>query len=179
MLNFTIPKRTELFLWTLVPAALTLLLLLLCTIPKHLWGISAIMPILPLTSIFYWGRIKSTEIPFWFAFVIGLLMDSVSGMPLGISALLYMVFLVALHSRSKHLQNQGFMFIWWYFAVLLAIFCTLQFIIMSLYDDQIFSFVPAFLQWLITAGLYPLLHKLFDNLAEKCQHRRWFLTIIR
>jgi rod shape-determining protein MreD len=178
MLKIHLPKNVELFIWAVMPACVTLFLFLFCTIPKHLWGINSAMPVLPLISIFYWGRVKTPEIPLWFAFLVGLLTDIIGGTPLGLSALLYLLFLLTLHERSKHLQNEGFMFIWWYFVMLLMGFCLLQFVIMSGFGNQFSALTPAFLQLFLTAGLYPLFHKLFDLLAEKCQHRRWLITHI-
>jgi len=177
MLSFTIPKRVELFLWAVTPALITFFLFLFCTINKHIWGINSAMPLLPLIPIFYWGRMQASEMPLWFAFIVGILMDAISGLPVfGLSALLYMLFLMALNSRAHHLQKEGFMFIWWYFSMLLATLCLLQFVTMSIFEKHLYGISRIFLQWFLTAGLYPLFHKLFDRLYEKCQQRRWLLT---
>jgi rod shape-determining protein MreD len=174
---FTLPKQVELFLWAVTPTLITFFLFLFCTINKHIWGINSAMPLLPLIPIFYWGRAQSSEMQLWFAFAIGLLTDAVSGLPLfGLSALLYMVFLMVLNSRAQQLQKQGFMFVWWYFTMLLTALFFLQFITMSIFEKHLYEIARVFLQWFLTAGLYPLFHKLFDKLSEKCQQRRWILA---
>lgn len=175
---FSIPKRVELFLWAMMPVSVAFLLFLLCLIPKHIWGIGEVMPILPLIPMFYWG-IKASEIPIWFGFFLGIITDAVSGAPLlGLSSLLYILFLFIVQSRAKHLQKEGFAFIWLNFSSLLAGFYFIQFLVFSIYNHQIFATAPAFLQFLLTVGLYPLFHKLFDIIEEKCQHRNWLLKHI-
>jgi rod shape-determining protein MreD len=172
MLNF---KNLELVFWALVPASITLLLLIFCIIPKHLWGISYIMPLLPLIPVFYWGRAHTSEIPYWFAFIIGISSDALSGTPLGLSALLYLLFLFILHAQGKYLHKEGFIIIWGYFIILLATTSMLGWVFMSFTGNQFHAALPAFLQWLLTSACYPIFHKLFDMVAEHIKQRRWIL----
>lgn len=169
-------KRLELLLWVAMPAGITFLLFILCVIPKHIWGISYIMPLLPIIPIFYWGRMQATEIPYWFACLIGLLMDVVSGTPLGLSALLYVLFLMTIHTQSKYIHKEGFIIIWGYFIMLLAIISVLQWLIMSFSGNQIQAIPAALIQWLITASFYPIFHKMFDRVSDHVKQRRWILT---
>lgn len=168
-------KRLELVLWKLVPLVITFILLVFCTIPKHMGGIGYVMPVLTLIPIFYWGKLQISEVPYWFAFIIGLLTDIMSGTPIGMSAMLYLLFLALLHSQSKYLHKEGFVIIWMYFAVLLTVISIFQWLIISLLNGQVYSTVPAFLQLLITISLYPLFHHLFDKISEHTKQRRWIL----
>lgn len=168
-------KRLELLLWTVTPACITFLLFILYTIPKHLWGMNYIMPLLPLLPIFYWGRLHAPEIPYWFVFLIGLLMDVVSGTPLGLSAMLYLLFLTMLQAQSKYIHKEGFIIVWFYFAFLLSIICALQWIVLSFPGNFFHTITPVFMQWIVTTGSYPLFHKLFDRLADHISHRHWII----
>lgn len=174
--NNMIFKRLELLLWLVAPAAITCVMFLLCIIPKHILGMNHIMPLLPLMPIFYWGTIQSPEMPYWFAFLIGLLMDVVSGLPLGLTALLYLIFLVMTHTQSKYIHKEGFIIILGYFMLLVAILCALQWLLISFSGKQVQAIPAAAMQWLLTIGLYPMFHKLFDNIAEHIKQRRWILA---
>ncbi len=171
-------KRFELLLWLLTPAVITCLMFILCVIPKHIWGISYIMPLLPLIPIFYWGKMQTAEIPYWFAFLIGLLMDVVSGIPLGLSALLYVLFLITIHTQSKYIHKEGFIIIWAYFTMLLALISVLQLLIISFSGNQLHAIPAALIQWLITILFYPIFHKFFDSISGHIKQRRWVLGSI-
>ncbi len=169
-------KRPELLFWTAMPACVTFLLFVLYIIPKHLWGIGYIMPILPIIPIFYWGKLDAPEMPYWFACLMGLFMDTASGIPLGLSSFLYLLFLVILHSQSKYLHKEGFAIVWGYFMILLAVIFILQWLIMSFTSNHLNAIPAVFMQWLITVCLYPLFHNIFDKIVEHVKQRRWILT---
>jgi rod shape-determining protein MreD len=164
-------KNLELLLWMFVPASITFLLFILFMIPKHLWGVGYVMPLLPLIPIFYWGKLHAQEMPYWFVCLIGLLIDIVSGTPLGLSSLLYLVLLVILHTQSKLINKEGFIVIWGHFIILTAIIFTIQWLVISLSNNQFNIILPAIIQYLLTVSFYPLFHSLFDRLAEHIKQR--------
>lgn len=169
-------KNIELLIWKLAPAILTFLLFIFSIIPKHIWGAEYVMPPLPLISIFYWGRLQSTSLSYWFIFLIALLTDAVSGTPLGLSALLYLGFLAVLHAQSKYIHKEGFIIIWGYFIILTSTIIALQWLAMSFSGSSSHTALPAFIQLLLTLSCYPLFHKLFDRLAEHIKQRQWALS---
>lgn len=167
--------RFELMFWSAVPALITLLLAILCMIPKPFPGFSAFMPILPLIPIFYWGLLQANEMPYWFVCFIGVLSDAATGQPLGLSALLYLFFLTTLHAQRKHIIKEGFMIRWSGFALMVIALCALQWLFFSIFANRVYTFFPAILQWLLTVCCYPIFHKAFDTLAEHIHMRRWKL----
>ena len=164
-------KRFELLLWMFAPASITFLLFILYTVPKHIWGLNYVTPLLPLIPIFYWGRLQTSGMPFWFVFLIGLLMDVVSGTPLGLSALLYLLLLTVWRSKSKDINNSGFIAIWTYFMLSLAIFFVIQLAVMSFSATLLHTAPYVFIQWLLTSSFYPLFHNLFDRISDHAKHR--------
>lgn len=169
-------RRLELLLWLVTPAIITFLLFILCAIPKYIWGINYIMPVLPLIPVFYWGRLQAGEMPYWFVFLCGLLMDVVSGLPLGLSALLYLLLLVILHNQSKYIHKESFVITWGYFILLLGIVSVFEWIIMSFSGNQLHAIPAAVIRWLITISLYPVLHKMFDGISEHIKQRKWIIS---
>lgn len=168
-------KRVELVFWSLAPGLIALLLFIACLVPKHMPGFSSFMPLLPLIPVFYWGLMQNGEMPYWFACALGLLADAATGLPLGISALLYLLFLATLHAQRKYIHKEGFVIHWAAFSLLLAGLCALQWGMLSFAASDVRALSPAFFQWLLTACCYPALHKLFDRLTQHIAFRRWKL----
>ena len=166
-------KRFELFLLSALPAFITTGLAIFFLSSKHLSGFGQLMPALPLMPVFYWGLTHSRDMPYWFLFTLGMVMDAVMGAPLGLSSLLYMFFLKLVHMQRRYIHKEGFIIKWGYFAALLAVIDTLDGIALSFFNVGAFSVAPAFLQWLLTICCYPILHKLFDGLHEHIQTRKW------
>ncbi len=105
-------RKLEIYLWSVVPALVTIFLLIVYLMPKHISGLGNIMPLLPLMSIFYWGLRYAAFMPYWFVFLLGVVSDSLTGMPIGISSVLYMIFLLVLHAQHKYIYKEGFIIIW-------------------------------------------------------------------
>src|ERR1700722_13163714 len=100
-------KRFELFFLSALPALITAALAVFFLASKHIAGLSHFMPLLPLIPVFYWGMAHAREMPYWFVFPLGLMQDAVTGLPLGLSSLLYIFFLLLLHAQRKYIHKEG------------------------------------------------------------------------
>lgn len=169
----SLPRRLELAFWAVLPALLALLLLAVYAAPKYLPGLSSIMPLLHLMPVFYWGLIHAREMPYWFVFLLGLLADAAGGLPLGFSALLYLVFLALLHVQRKYIAKEGFLAKWSYFAVLLAACEAGGWILMAILTGEPRGLAAVLARWALALCCYPMLHRAFDLLAECASERRW------
>lgn len=166
------------FLLSVVPAIMTLLLLLIYLVPKHISGLGSFMPLLPLAPVFYWG-LHPRQMPYWFVFALGLVMDSVSGQPLGLSSLLNVFFLAMVQAQHKHLHKEGFPIKWSYFALLLGGIMSLHFLLIAMFNSAMSGFLYALIQWALTVGLYPVLHRFFDMVERHSARQRWLSEIRR
>ncbi|MBY0408217.1 MAG: rod shape-determining protein MreD, partial [Rickettsiales bacterium] len=135
--------------------------------------LSHFMPVLPILPMFYWGMMQARDMPYWFVFAIGLVMDSVMGLPLGLSSLLFIFFLVMVHAQRKYFHKEAFVIKWGYFAILLGIASIANWLLLTFFIQHSEPFVPALLQWLLTMCLYPVMHAFFDGLYEHIHSRRW------
>lgn len=158
--------------WGAVPCLMTLLLLVLYLAPKHIAGLGHFMPALPLIPIFYWGLFYPHEMPYWFAFAAGLVMDAVTGTPLGMSSLLYIVFLAMVQAQGKFIVREGFILQWGYFAMLLGLASFASWLFLLAVNGQAQGFFSGFIQWILTLCCYPLFHKGFDALTDRIHDRR-------
>ncbi len=166
-------RRLELLFLAALPGLIATALAIFSLSCKHISGLSHFMPALPLIPIFYWGLTHSRDMPYWFVFALGLVTDAVTGLNLGLSSLLYMLFLKLLHMQRRYIHKEGFIVKWMYFAALLAVTDFLGGIAQSFFSPGSVHFGPAFLQWLLTVCFYPVLHKAFDGLDDYIHSRRW------
>lgn len=166
-------KRLELLGLASLPGLMALGLTIFFLAAKHIRGLDQFMPLLQLAPVFYWGMLQAREMPYWFVFLLGLVTDAVTGMPLGLSSLLYIFFLALLHAQRKYVHKEGFVVKWGYFAALMAVLGSLNWILLSLFHSRAMSFEPAFLQWFLTVCCYPFLHNAFDGMQDYMHSRRW------
>ena len=166
-------RRLELLFLSSLPALITAFLTLCFLAAKHVSGLNHFMPLLPILPIFYWGITQARDMPYWFVFIIGLVMDAVMGLPLGLTSLLFIIFLLMVHTQRKYFHKEGFVIIWGYFALLLGIATIANWIVLSFFIQHSEPLVPALIQWFLTLCLYPLMHKSFEALYEYIHSRRW------
>lgn len=166
-------RRFELFACMATPALTCVLLALIMLVPKHASGLDNFMPILTLAPVFFWGLRTGPEMPFWFVFLLGLLLDAGTGQPLGLSSLLYMIFLGIVYAQSKYITKEGFLIKWGYFAGLVFVNQLLSWAALSLFAGSMLAIGAALMQWLFTICLFPLLYKLFELVDALVYRRRW------
>lgn len=75
---------------------------------------------LVLMCIYYWSVYRPSFMPAWLVFLLGLIMDIISGMPLGLNAFVYMVFQWITIRQRRVLTGQSFLVIWTGFTALLC-----------------------------------------------------------
>jgi len=166
-------KRLELVFLGSLPAIITALLTCAFLTSKHINGLNQFMPVLPILPIFYWGTMQARDMPYWFVFSVGLVMDSVMGLPLGLTSLLFIFFLLMVHAQRKYFYKEGFVIKWGYFAIILGVANIANWVLLSFFIQHPEPLVPALIQWFLTMCLYPVMHKCFDALYEHIHYRRW------
>src|SRR5690606_38080766 len=74
-----------------VPAALTLILMLFALTPTSVPGLSPVMPMFALMSVYFWSIYRPELLGYGAVFVFGLLEDLLTGAPIGSTALVFLV----------------------------------------------------------------------------------------
>jgi rod shape-determining protein MreD len=168
--------KLERYFWAAVPTGFSFSLLFIAMLPMPIHGLEHIMPLLLLAPVFYWGISEGREMNFLTVFVLGILSDVATGLPLGFSSLSYVFFLALLQAQRKYIHKEGFVMKWGYFCMLLATTMLLQWLVISIYNGQIMPLLGAFVQWIATIGCYPFLHVLCDGLQARIDQHRWRTT---
>ena len=83
--------RLDRFARDLTPFGLTFVLLVINAMPFHLPGFAQVAPLLPMIGIYFWCVYRPDLMPATAVFLIGILHDFLSGLPVGISALFFLL----------------------------------------------------------------------------------------
>jgi rod shape-determining protein MreD len=141
----------------MVPSGVTLLLLLLTAIPTHVPGLAGMTPMLPMMGVYYWAIYRPDLLPAWAAFLVGLLHDIIAGTPLGVNALVMLLVQGVSASQRKFFLGKSFLVAWWAFSLLAAGATGMSWLLMSILAGRLIDPAPAFFQYMLTLGLFPVL----------------------
>ncbi len=157
-------QRLRQMSWYAVPAAVTMLMVLLSAVPWHIPGINSMMPAFALINIYYWGIFRPGALPYGFLFVLGLLQDVLVGTPLGISPFVNVSCAIMLAARRRIFGRMLFGAVWFGFAVWSCAALLMQWGIAGMYAGRVLPLGAYALQWGATCLVYPLLHRLLTRI---------------
>ncbi|MDB9704530.1 rod shape-determining protein MreD, partial [Rhodospirillales bacterium] len=103
--------RVDRFARDLTPFALTLMLLVINAIPFHIPGFAQVAPLLPLIGIYFWAVYRPDLMPAAAVFLIGILHDFLSGLPVGVSVLIFLVVLGAALAQRSFFFGKSFIIV--------------------------------------------------------------------
>lgn len=141
----------------LVPAVLAWALVLAGLVPLHLPAFGAVAPALALMAVYYWGIHRPDLFPAILSFAIGLLQDLLSGGPVGLNALIFVLTHRIVLSQRRHFVSTTFLMLWWGFAMVALGAAILSWFAVSALTFAVVPLRPLLLQAAVTVGLFPLL----------------------
>jgi len=140
----------------LMPMLTVVLCVIASVVPAHLPVFTAVMPFFALMAIYHWTVYRPDLLPFVAVFAAGLLLDMLTGAPVGISSLVLLLAYGLVLSQRDHLLMRGFTVVWLGFLVIAAAAAVLQWIVVSLFYGMLLD-VKAFLfQGVLTVAVYPV-----------------------
>jgi rod shape-determining protein MreD len=111
-------QRVDNALARLLPLLTTLLATLLSVMPVRIPGYAALTPAFTLMAVYHWTIYRPDLLPTIALFAVGLAQDLLSGGPLGVSALLYLLVRATVISYRSYFVGRLFPFVWGGFTVL-------------------------------------------------------------
>ncbi|MCE3232201.1 MAG: rod shape-determining protein MreD [Rickettsiaceae bacterium] len=152
-----ITYRLKLF----IPKILAILFIFLGYIQTRFFGLDSFFPAIDVMLIFYFSLQKPQVVPTWFVFSLGLLKDIISGEPLGVNALSYLILRGLVVYRTDFLRR-SFVFVWQGFCVFAALVIIFKWLVFSFVYDSALGINAACMQFLLTVLLYPFFHSVFN-----------------
>lgn len=144
----------------MLPVILTVLLLLFSLLPLKLPGLASIMPPLAMMGVFYWGVYRPDLLNGLSAFGLGVAQDLLAGLPLGVSALVMLLVHGFAMVRRRFFLSHNFLIVWAGFALASAGAFLFTWTLVSLLAGRASAPQSAFIQFLMTVLLFPLLARL-------------------
>ena len=121
-------RRIEFWARQTSPLSLTLFLVLVAVAPLRIPEYARVAPDFALMSVFFWTVHRPDLMRPWWAFVIGLFADILSGTPLGINALVYVLVHGALIAQHKVFRGKPFGLIWIGFGIIALVAGTIGYL---------------------------------------------------
>lgn len=141
----------------IVPFVLTLLLLLLSLLPFNIPAYAPVVPSLAMPAIYYWVVFRPDLMPLWATFLIGLVQDLLTGVPLGTGIMMLLILHLAVMGQRRIFTNASFAMLWVIFALLAALVFALGWILAAVLLPMTPSQEPVILQYALTVASYPCL----------------------
>ncbi len=138
-------------------------MVLLAAVPLRVAGASQLMPAFALICIYYWDTFCPGMLPYAFLLALGLLEDTLTGLPMGVSSVIFIVFGLLLIRERSNFGRSRFSAVWFGFALLSFVVMALEWIIMSFYSGSMLPIGIHLLQWLATCLAYPPMHLLLTR----------------
>ncbi len=146
---------------SLSPMAITLLLVMVSVLPMHIPFFGMVSPVLSLMAVYYWSVFRPDLMPSFAVFGAGLFQDILSGTPLGVFALVFMLVRVAVVSKQKFFTGNSFVVMWWVFMLVAAGSLVLVWGLASLLNMTLISPLGVAFQVFLTFVLFPCFAWLF------------------
>lgn len=116
-----------------------------------------IKPYLVLIAVYYWAIFRPTLIPTWLCFVVGLLLDILSGMPPGLQAFILVIAQSLIRDQRKFLMGQPYLSIWAIFGFVAAMAAGIQWALFGFANDMQWpALMPVAAGVIVTLCLFPL-----------------------
>ncbi len=153
-------RRLDALSRDLAPVALTVVLLLLCTLPLRVPAFNVLIPSLPLIAVFYWVLYRPDLMPAGAAFAIGLVEDGLSGTPIGVSAMVLTCVHAGVTVQRRFFAGKSFAIVWLGFAVVATLAFFLAWLLVCAYYGMRVNASGVILQAVVTIGCLPLVWRL-------------------
>jgi rod shape-determining protein MreD len=139
------------------PAVSTIVLMLLAETPFGFANQATLLPAITLACVYFWSLVRPAAMPPPVVFMIGLLLDLLGYLPLGVGVLTLLVVHGLVVRWRQVLTRQSFPTVWLVFAGFSAGAAALSWTLTALLSFRPLSVGPALFQAVLTVALYPAL----------------------
>jgi rod shape-determining protein MreD len=155
--RLTLWRRLDLAARHVMPACLTLVLLVIATAPFGLPAQAPLLPAFALGSVFYWTIYRPIDLAPPVVFLLGLFADLLGLAPMGVMLLTLLLLQACVLAWRRALLGQKFLPQWLAFALLAAAASLLDWLLFCLLSLRLLPPEPMIFQMVIAVALYPAL----------------------
>ena len=141
----------------LFPVLSSTLVMIALSAPFGLPGQPQLQSGFALGAVYFWSVFRPGSMPAPIVFLLGLLLDLLTGAPIGGTSLILLIaHATALRARFT-LAREGFLFVWLVFIAIAAGAGLLNYVILTALTWRLFSPAPSVFGFAVAVGVYPLL----------------------
>ncbi len=149
-------QRLDAIARSATPSLAVLMLVLVSVTPLPIRAYGAVAPLLPMIGIYYWAIYRPDLLPFVVVFLAGLLLDLLTGAPLGVHSFAFLLCHGLVFTQRHFMVGRSFVALWCGFVVVQLLASLLEWVVFSLYSGAALRLSPALFSGLITIALFPL-----------------------
>lgn len=166
MSGFQASRSLDPWGWLVAPTLMCLAATILFAVPVRLFGLRLPEPIWPLVPAFAWAVVRPSILPPILLFGMGLFVDLLSGGPMGLWPIALLVAYGSVFLTRSMMAGQSRAMVWlWYASAVLFAFIAADFLVM-LDALNTPNYLAVLWQFLVTAALYPLAHRLIERYED-------------
>lgn len=144
-----------------IPTGLVALSILTSILPWHLPDVTLVGPSWVLITIYYWAAQRPDLLPVSVVFIFGVLLDILTGGPLGVNPLVFVILRGLLGSQRRFVIGQTFLVEWGIFAIVAIGAMLIEWLCISIIAKNFLVISPALIQCSVTIIIYPAIAWLF------------------
>ena len=144
----------------ILPTLTVLLAVVLDCLPLPNSGPTAAAPLLTLCAVFFWVIYRPNLLGAPVIFGVTILLDAWSDLPLGMTALAFLLPRAALLPKDRFLSSSPFVVVWCCFALASALTLGIRWLLTCYWWGQWMPAGAALIEWLLTMLFYPFVSHL-------------------
>ncbi|MSP00311.1 MAG: rod shape-determining protein MreD [Acetobacteraceae bacterium] len=152
----TVGRRLDIAWRYAFPAATSVLFMLLSLAPFGLWGQAALLPVVALTCVWFWSLFRPAAMVPPVVLLIGVLLDLVGFLPLGVGGLTMLATHGLAHRLRRFLSRQGFTVVWLIFMTVACGIAAMNWALVSLLTLTLVPPGPVLFQAGLAVAMYPV-----------------------
>jgi len=149
-------EQLDMFIRLCVVYVLMLVLFALNTISLSFPLTGSVEMPLVIMAIYYWSVYRPTIVPLWFVFAAGILLDLLSGLPVGLNAFIFITIRLLILDQRLFLTGQHFLTVWLGFIGVCAAAMSVQWILFGLIHWHWTPFQPMLVMIVLGIFLFPV-----------------------
>lgn len=152
---------------TVVPFIMAVICVLLSFVPVgRIFG-SSVTPAFAFMAIYYWGVVRPEMFPPVAVFAVGLILDLMSGGPIGLWAFVYVATYALVITQRFMLVNAPFSAFWFGFILASLFAAFISWIAASFFFGGLVAFSPIFWHMAVTIAVFPLFAFIFGRVQAR------------
>ena len=160
-MKVTVWQRLDIFSRQLTPFFLTVFIIFLSAVPYEVPSLVSVMPLFSLIAVFHWGVYRSELLPPYAVFAIGIFQDALSGVPMGVFTIIYILTYNVVVAQQRFFARKSFYVVWLGFLVVSAGATFLVWGSLSFFKGSIIDPRAVIVQYMISLGCYPIVAYIF------------------